>query len=339
MLKKDQLWDDTMTHLSEIKKSLDDMNLPREILTETYHLMERPDAIKKRSEDLYIATKNRLKSFLGEAKNVLISWSGGKDTSNLYIAIKKLFPQIHVNLVTVLNGYDQNHEAPRQQYINIKDHFRFSDSTHYYVQLTDIYKKHVINSAYDDLKILHAPAICSSCKSLISLAMAFIAIKLNSTHVVEGYIKTQADQSWTDQSPKQRFLTKSFVESKFNLKIGEPLYKHMTLPIDPSLLGYALDKPIKLQKKQMVCAAYNMMPKKLYNKNIENLVSKKLEDIYKDMRDLEISNDIPKDYMPIFIQNVNTLRKDRKVYMANAFKPENYNEFLILMSQHIDGIT
>ncbi|MBP3923978.1 hypothetical protein J6E39_01895 [bacterium] len=209
---------------------------------------------------------------LYKGKNeIIIPFSGGRDSSAILAASLAFFPKKSYTLVCIQNGMSKNAENVQKQVGYLKNIFTNKgnkpDVKVVFIDASKDIKKHVIDSAYKDKKELGSPALCSGCKFVMEkniwnyvLSSQSKNKSKNKSIILMGYNKSQANQSWLEQSPLQVSLTEKTAKN-LGIKLESPLYNVIETPYDSRILLASLGIPLKHHKNEMKCCAGGMNPR------------------------------------------------------------------------------
>jgi len=294
--------------------------------------------VHERAEILLTKTYFTLVELFKGKKEIIIPFSGGRDSSALLTASLAFFPDKKYTLITCINGMTEGQENVLKQVEYIK---RLFTNQHYkpdidliFLDVSKDIKKYVIDSAHKDNNDLGAPALCSGCKMIMEKSIWNYLLnnrskyKQNKKLLLMGYNQNQANQSWTEQTLAQKLLTQKTAE-QYGIDVVSPLYYIVEAPYDSRILLASLGIPLKHHKSEMKCSGGGMNPKMLdlkrqlefltvKNDTTNFLITKKAVMRYSKFKPLTPAVNLQGDVMQL---------KNDKEYTANAYmskkdKPE-----------------
>ena len=324
-LTSDPVFLDTVSHLQsqEYLTKLSEKNLPEQTLVQALGLIHGPDAIaclKEKTEGMLVDSTLRLREFYGPKGDILIPFSGGRDSSSLTFMTAALFPERRIYLATVLNGLEIKPHNARIQAELIADKLKRRGINphfiHLYTDLSDLYDPFVITSAGEDRQTLGYPGICSGCKILMESNLAQVAKEYQLKHVPLGYNKFQAHQQWPEQHPAQMMVMRQFLKERFpDLNIGSPFYEILGGPIDSALFLAAFGFFPEEQKKEGGCIGRGTNPQQINTKRLADFVKVKTQSlpVNREITRLESSSIV---HGPRYTDEMDRLKRHKKFMEA-----------------------
>lgn len=302
-------------------------NLNLDSLAEVKKLLDLDDLqLLKRAHLLYKKSIDCLKFFYSDSGNILIPFSGGRDSTLVAAATINNFPNRKCLLLTAttglsLNGTGQNSKA---QVERLSENLKSQNVQHYFVDLSSFFSEHVVNCAQTNRKILGYPAICTCCKIIMEIAFANIAIKNGYTHVPFGYAKYQSLQQWTEQTAAFRDTMQCF-HNRYHpeLNIGSPLKYVLQSPIDTSLILAFLNFRWNEQKSEGKCIAGGMNPNSIDELQLTSFMQKYLSNKI-ECNNLDFSTQ--SNACNKFDDEISALQSD-VFYMQGVYNNLNINNF------------
>ncbi len=243
--------------------------------------LNNKDFLKERADILLTKTYLSLKEIYKNTDEIIIPFSGGRDSTCLLSVSLAFFPDKEYKLVTVLNGMSEQQQNVLNQSEYIKE--LFSKGTNKKPKIENIFidasentKKYVLDNAEEEAQSLGAPSVCSSCKIvmekeiwsyLLNKKTPFLNNILNGIlskkqPVLMGYTVNQQNQNWMEQT-KVQIGTMQKEAKKFGIQTISPLFHIIEEPYDSSLLLGALGVGLKHHKSEMKCFAGGLNPKTL----------------------------------------------------------------------------
>ncbi len=217
----------------------------------------------KRAQLLYEKAVESLKFFYSDSGDILIPFSGGRDSTLLAAITVYSFPNRKCVLLTATTGLALN-DTGRNSSVQAKRLLKKSlcnNAQHFFVDLSSFFSKYVVSQAKANKQILGYPAICTCCKMVMEIAFANIAIENGYKHVPFGYAQYQSRQHWTEQTAAFRDTMQCFHNRYHSqLNIGSPLKYVLQSPIDTSLVLGFLNFRWEEQKNEGKCVAGGMNP-------------------------------------------------------------------------------
>lgn len=225
--------------------------------------------VKERADILLNKTYLSLAELYKGKDEIIIPFSGGRDSTAILAASLAFFPKKKYTLISVLNGMSKKAENVQKQVEYLKNIFTNKlnkpNVELVFIDASKDIKKHVIDSAFKDKEELGSPALCSACKfvmekSIWNYTLSSQGRQKNKSIILMGYNKSQGDQSWLEQSPLQILLTEKTAKD-FGIELESPLYNVIETPYDSRILLGSLGIPLKHQKNELKCCAGGMNPR------------------------------------------------------------------------------
>lgn len=234
--------------------------------------LKNSDFLAERADILLTKIYLNLQKIYKCSNEIVIPFSGGRDSTSLLAASLAFFPKKKYTLITVLNGMSENQENVMEQVKYIKQQFgknRNTNIKHILIDASKNIQQHVITSAKPEAKKLGAPTICSSCKIVMEKEIwnyilnrkksLFQKLFKNYPPILMGYTKNQQNQNWIEQTQLQINIMER-EGKKFGIYSFSPLMNVIEEPYDSSLLLGALGIPLKHHKSEMKCFAGGLNP-------------------------------------------------------------------------------
>lgn len=284
------------------------------------------NALSLRADDLIGHAERCLKAFCGETGNIIIPFSGGRDSTLLALLTKKTFPNRNIILVTALHGFGKHSENVGMQVEMINELIEGTPVTHTFLDLSDIFRQFVIEPAIEDKEFLGFPGICSACKIVMEVFVAHAVAKTYTapgqvSHILWGYVESQAELLWTEQTEAFRKCLDNYLKNTSfypNLHIGAPLSECFHYLVDTVLVLGKLGIPVEDHKHEGQCGARGLNPAKLEVDVLKRFIEAKLKKI-------------PENGQWRFIEHSEQIQcplseKLREVLAVPGFKVGAYNE-------------
>ncbi|MGI5827957.1 MAG: hypothetical protein ACOX6V_02960 [Patescibacteria group bacterium] len=293
-IQTDATFTQTLQYLGtdEYREHLLKKNLPPDDLEKTLSLVSSPEAMERRSLELLEASLDELDNFYGQEGNIIIPFSGGRDSSSIAALTLGLFSgeranERRIHLVTVLNGFSTQIEAPRRQALRIAEHMgRTVNSTfdpdigHLYIDISTFNGDFIMQTAEKDREDLGYPSFCSACKIGMEDTLVRLARYLGATHIALGYNEYQGRQQWPEQSPVQIEQMQHYFKEKYpESHVGSPFYRVFESPVDPVLVLGRLGFPLEIHKDEMKCKAAGTNPRDIDTDRLKRFVESKLGEL------------------------------------------------------------
>lgn len=244
--------------------------------------------LHERANILLTKTFLKLDEIYKNTDEVIIPFSGGRDSTSLLVSSLAFFPEKKYKLVVVLNGMTEKQENVLNQINYIKSLFKGSTKNNLkvetiFVDASENMKKYVIDTAKDDARIIGAPAICSGCKIVMEKEIWNYLLNKKDTPikkvlnnifpmffkkrppVLMGYTSNQRNQNWMEQTQIQ-IDTMQKEGNKLGINNISPLIDIIEEPYDSTLLLSSLGIPLKHHKLEMKCTAAGLNPRTLNSK-------------------------------------------------------------------------
>ncbi len=190
----------------DYRQNLFSKNLPPEVIKASLQDIYAPDSIDlliKRARKISYKAGESLINFFGEPGDIIIPFSGGRDSTAIAFLTACLFSDRKIWLVTTCNGFEKYPANASKQAKNIQLKLGSKGNlNHLYADLSDGYDKFVVSAAYSDYQTLGHPGVCSACKILMEDRFARMAGSLGARYLAFGYVYWQAQQQWPEQNPR-----------------------------------------------------------------------------------------------------------------------------------------
>lgn len=293
-------------------------------------ILQDPEALRERAEVLLNKSYRNLKQLYKGKSEVMLPWSGGRDSSALFACSMVFFPNINYKLVTVLNGLAKEIHNPMIQYKRLMELFNSKSNpiniSHVYLDSVSEIKRHVIDTAIQDKNILGSSALCSGCKMVMEKGLTNYAKESGIEDIVMAYTKYQGIQDWIEQTPVQINFMQEQLQKK-GVKSHSPLYEVLEYPFDSPLLLSSLGVPLSKHKIEMKCSAGGLNPQNLDSKKLIAFLTLKNSEIDNTLRNaptvVSESKAINGKYQTL-IPYVQRLRNNEN-FIEGVFKEEKFS--------------
>ena len=133
---------------SHFAEKLSGKNLPMEIANASlYYLSQGEEVLFTRTEEILARSVQAMEQFFAEPGDIVIPYSGGRDSTFLVYLASLLFPDRTIHALTALTGFSKNHLNPRihlEEMLNTAETERGSNIVHQYVDLSTISKDFIL---------------------------------------------------------------------------------------------------------------------------------------------------------------------------------------------------
>lgn len=234
--------------------------------------LKNSDFLAERADILLTKTYLNLQKIYKHSDEIVIPFSGGRDSTSLLAASLAFFSKKKYTLITVLNGMSENQKNVLEQVKYIKQLFvknKKINIEHIFIDSSKNFQKHVISPAQQDAEMLGAPTVCSSCKIVMEKEIwnyilnrkrsVFQKLFKYNPPILMGYTKNQQNQNWMEQTKLQIDILEKEGRN-FGISSFSPLMNIIEEPYDSTLLLGAMGIPLKHHKSEMKCLAGGLNP-------------------------------------------------------------------------------